>query len=109
MVEHSAFPFAFFFLGEYASILIMSVLTSIFFFGGYLIPFGISSSPFLQSFVLGLKSSLVFFFFIWVRATLPRVRFDQLMVLCWCSLLPLGFAFFVLIICTLVAFEATSY
>jgi NADH-ubiquinone oxidoreductase chain 1 len=109
MVEHSAIPFAFFYLAEYGSILLMSTLTSIFFLGGYLVPFGLSSSPFWQSLTLGLKSSLFFFLFVWVRATLPRVRFDQLMVLCWCSLLPLGFAFVVLTICILVAFDATPF
>jgi NADH-ubiquinone oxidoreductase chain 1 len=107
MVEHSAIPFAFFYLAEYGSILLMSTLTSIFFLGGYLVPFGLSSNPFWQSLTLGLKSSLFFFIFVWVRATLPRVRFDQLMVLSWCSLLPLGFAFVVLTICILVAFDAT--
>jgi NADH-ubiquinone oxidoreductase chain 1 len=107
MVEHSAIPFAFFYLAEYGSILLMSTLTSIFFLGGYLVPFGLSSHPFWQSLTLGLKSSLFFFIFVWVRATLPRVRFDQLMVLCWCSLLPLGFAFVVLTLCILVAFDAT--
>jgi NADH-ubiquinone oxidoreductase chain 1 len=107
MVEHSAIPFAFFYLAEYGSILLMSTLTSIFFLGGYLVPFGLSSNPFWQSLTLGLKSSLFFFVFVWVRATLPRVRFDQLMVLSWCSLLPLGFAFVVLTICILVAFDAT--
>jgi len=107
MVEHSAIPFAFFYLAEYGSILLMSTLTSIFFLGGYLVPFGLSSNPFWQSLTLGLKSSIFFFIFVWVRATLPRVRFDQLMVLSWCSLLPLGFAFVVLTICILVAFDAT--
>src|SRR5947209_8149532 len=107
MVEHSAIPFAFFYLAEYGSILLMSTLTSIFFLGGYLVPFVLSTHPFWQSLTLGLKSSLFFFIFVWVRATLPRVRFDQLMVLCWCSLLPLGFAFVVLTLCILVAFDAS--
>jgi NADH-ubiquinone oxidoreductase chain 1 len=107
MVEHSAIPFAFFYLAEYGSILLMSTLTSIFFLGGYLVPFGLSSNPFWQSLTLGLKSSLFFFIFVWVRATLPRVRFDQLMFLIWCSLLHLGFSFVVLTICILVAFDAT--
>jgi NADH-ubiquinone oxidoreductase chain 1 len=107
MTEHSALPFAFFFLAEYGSILLMSALTGILFFGGYLLPFGLSPSPFLQCFVLGVKSSLIFFLFIWIRATLPRVRFDQLMRLCWTSLLPLGFSLVVLTICFLVAFDAT--
>jgi NADH-ubiquinone oxidoreductase chain 1 len=109
MVEHSAIPFAFFYLAEYGSILLMSTLTSLFFLGGYLVPFGLSSNPFWQSLTLGLKSSLCFFIFVWVRATLPRVRFDQLMVLSWCSLLPLGFAFVVLTVCILVVFDATPF
>jgi len=107
MTEHSALPFAFFFLAEYGSILLMSTLTCLLFFGGYLLPFGLSPSPLLQSFVLGVKTSVIFLLFIWIRATLPRVRFDQLMRLCWTSLLPLGFSLVVLTICFLVAFDAT--
>ena len=107
MVEHSALPFAFFYLAEYGSILLMSTLTTLLFLGGYLLPFGLPSTPLLESLILGLKSSAIFFFFVWVRATLPRVRFDQLMVICWTTLLPIGFAFFIFTLSILVAFEIT--
>jgi len=105
MVEHSALPFAFFFLAEYGNILLMSTLTSIFFLGGYLPPLGLPSNVISESLFLGFKSCAVFFFYIWTRASLPRVRFDQLMVFCWCYLLPLAFAFLVLVISILVSFE----
>jgi NADH-ubiquinone oxidoreductase chain 1 len=105
MVEHSALPFAFFFLAEYGNILLMSTLTSILFLGGYLPPLGLPSNVISESLFLGFKSCAVFFFYIWTRASLPRVRFDQLMVFCWCYLLPLAFAFLVLVISILVSFE----
>jgi NADH-ubiquinone oxidoreductase chain 1 len=111
MVEHSALPFAFFFLGEYGSMLLLSSLTSILFLGGYLPPFAINfgflPASIVESLTLGVKSVAIFFFFIWIRATLPRVRFDQLMVLCWAALLPLGFAFAIFVPSILVAFDIT--
>jgi NADH-ubiquinone oxidoreductase chain 1 len=106
-VEHSALPFAFFFLAEYGSILLISTLTAILFLGGYLIPFLGHGAPFFEALSLGVKASAIFFIFIWVRASYPRVRYDQLMVLCWTHLLPLSFAFFVLVVSLLVAFDLT--
>jgi hypothetical protein len=106
-VEHSALPFAFFFLAEYGSILLISTLTAILFLGGYLIPFLGHGAPFFEALSLGVKASAIFFIFIWVRASYPRVRYDQLMVLCWTHLLPLSFAFFVLVVSLLVAFDIT--
>jgi NADH:ubiquinone oxidoreductase subunit H len=110
MTEHSALPFAYFFLAEYGSIIFISTFTAILFLGGYLMPdFGIISADlmiWLQPFVLGLKTSFILFCFIWVRACYPRLRFDQLMTFCWTVLLPLTLAFFILVPSILIAFNS---
>ena len=167
MTEHAAVIFVFFFLAEYASIVLICILTSILFLGGYLlnivpllyilysvdiitivvvnvldyffsIVFGgslgnftdntdyfssehfkyfiyslndnkVINNPLIEGIVcgiiLGIKSSLMIFVFIWVRASFPRIRFDQLMSFCWTVLLPLVFAFIVLVPCILYSFE----
>lgn len=167
MTEHAAVIFVFFFLAEYASIMLICILTSILFLGGYLlnivpllyilyfvdiitiiivnvldyffsIMFGSSlgnfannidyfsnehfkyficsisdnkvmNNPLIEGIfcgiILGIKSSLMVFVFIWVRASFPRIRFDQLMSFCWTVLLPLVFAFIVLVPCILYSFE----
>nr|AAA32171.2 NADH dehydrogenase [Hapsidospora chrysogena]CAA27295.1 unnamed protein product [Hapsidospora chrysogena] len=124
MTEHAAVIFVFFFLAEYASIVLMCILTSILFLGGYLIEFDYSyllynyyyfdigssyslmreellnSTSFnglLTSITLGIKTSAMVFIFIWVRASFPRIRFDQLMSFCWTVLLPILFGFLILI------------
>lgn len=89
--EHSALSFAYFFLGEYGNIILICTITANLFLGGYSI-FGINSPI-----ILGVKVSILLFVFIWVRATLPRMRFDQLMTLMWTRLLPLVLGYFVLI------------
>ena len=110
MTEHSALPFAYFFLAEYGSIILISTFTVILFLGGYHIPdFGIIPSDFmiwLQPIILGLKTSLILFLFIWARASYPRLRFDQLMTFCWTALLPLTLAFFILVPSILIAFNS---
>ena len=141
MTEHAAVIFVFFFLAEYSSILIMCILTSIFFMGGYLVSYDIVylfdklnfiwaylfdldlisfygnfkleellKNPFMNGLfsglIIGLKSSMLVFLFIWVRASFPRIRFDQLMSFCWTVLLPLLFAFIALIPCILFQFDA---
>jgi len=166
MTEHSAVVFVFFFLAEYASIVLICILTSILFLGGYLLnimPFiylwfimDIStvylinnlipafysffilfepitnleiSNPFnsenlaffiaekesvtfdplfegiFSSVILGVKSCIMIFIFIWARASFPRIRFDQLMSFCWTILLPLVIAFIILVPCILYSFE----
>ena len=82
--EYSGILFALFFLAEYGNILLMSTLIALLFFGGWYIPFTAVSS------VLALSVKAVFFcyFFITVRATLPRYRSDQLLSFGWSSLLP---------------------
>lgn len=140
MTEHAAVVFVFFFLAEYGSILLMCILTSILFLGGYLLGFNLlywfnlinniwayifdiewvvspeynniknfvsafAESGLWYSLILGAKSSFLVFVFIWVRASFPRIRFDQLMSFCWTVLLPLLFAFIILLPCTLYAFD----
>ena len=167
MTEHAAVIFVFFFLAEYASIVLICILTSILFLGGYLlnivpllyilysvdiitivvvnvldyffsIVFGgslgnftdntdyfssehfkyfiyslndnkVINNPLIEGIVcgiiLGIKSSLMIFVFIWVRASFPRIRFDQLMSFCWTVLLPIVFAFIIIVPCILYSFD----
>lgn len=87
-LEYSGIIFALFFLGEYANMLFLSVLGVIYFFGGWLF-FGQ-----INLFIFIVKILSFCFFFIWIRATLPRYRYDQLMELGWIQLLPLIFGLF---------------
>lgn len=108
MTEHAAVIFVFFFLAEYASIVLICILTSLLFLGGYLMNFyslfaplfyiiqefeytltfadytEFLSNPLIEGLLygltLGLKSSILIFTFIWTRASFPRIRFDQLML-----------------------------
>jgi NADH-ubiquinone oxidoreductase chain 1 len=135
MTEHAAVIFVFFFLAEYASIVLICILTSILFLGGYLYYYmplanfffdlmqyinwdyyienlynpSIFSDPLIEgviySITLGVKSSIMIFIFIWSRASFPRIRFDQLMSFCWTILLPIVIAFVILIPCILYVFE----
>ena len=96
-VEYGAITFGLFFLGEYANMILMSAMTSILFLGGWLSP--IPFAPF--TWVPGpvwfiLKICLVLFMFVWVRATFPRFRYDQLMRLGWKVFLPLSLGWLVL-------------
>jgi len=89
-VEYSSMTFALFFLGEYANMILVSGMTTTFFLGGYLPPFGIESLNFVPGFIwFVLKVSFLLFCFLWIRATLPRYRYDQLMRLGWKVFLPL--------------------
>jgi NADH-ubiquinone oxidoreductase chain 1 len=105
--EHSSVPFVFFFLAEYSSIVLFSCISSILFLGGYNLPeiFNNNSIFNIQSIILGIKTCLFCFIFVWFRATLPRLRFDQLSTFCWENLLPFAIAFIILIPCILVAFD----
>lgn len=153
MTEHAAVIFVFFFLAEYASIVLICILTSILFIGGYLINYipliyliqlidiltsmlfmeyyyyiplsdliqeihynyiSIYNIEFLSDSLiegafyglnLGLKTCIMIFIFIWVRASFPRIRFDQLMSFSWTILLPIVVAFIILIPCILYSFE----
>jgi NADH-ubiquinone oxidoreductase chain 1 len=108
--EHSSIIFVFFFLAEYCSIVLMSVLTAILFFGGYLLPEMIVNHTFinLQAIVLAIKTCLFCFTFVWFRATLPRLRYDQLMVACWTGFLPVIIALLILVPSLIVAFDITT-
>jgi len=93
-VEYSAMAFALFFLGEYTNMILMSAMTTILFLGGWLAPFGFTWIPGPLWFIG--KIVVVLFFFLWVRATFPRYRYDQLMRLGWKVFLPLSLAWLVL-------------
>ena len=118
-------------MAEYASIVLICILTSILFLGGYLynyIPLfsimqyidfeyymnnlhseSILSNPLIEGLLygltLGVKSCIMIFIFIWARASFPRIRFDQLMSFCWTILLPIVIAFVILVPCILYTFE----
>lgn len=98
--EYSSMKFAVFFMGEYAAMFIFSAIFVDVFLGGWnLLPFGALqnvSDSFAPIWFMG-KTTLLFSCFIWMRATLPRLRYDQLMSLGWRSLLPLAVANFILI------------
>ena len=96
-VEYSSMSFALFFLGEYANMILMSSMTVILFLGGWLPPFDIwplNMIPGPLWFIL--KIILVLFVFLWVRATTPRYRYDQLMRLGWKIFLPFSLIYVVL-------------
>jgi NADH-ubiquinone oxidoreductase chain 1 len=113
--EHSSLPFVMFFLAEYSSIVLFSCLTAIFFLGGYnLFPwqgelFINNSFINLQSIILGIKTCIFCFIFVWCRATLPRLRYDQLIEMCWLSLLPVAVAFIILVPSILISFDISPY
>jgi len=109
--EHSSVPFVFFFLGEYSSIVLFSCISAILFLGGYNLPelFVNDSVLNLQSIILGLKTCIFCFLFVWFRATLPRLRYDQLIELCWLNLLPVAVAFIILVPSILIAFDISPY
>jgi NADH-ubiquinone oxidoreductase chain 1 len=134
MTEHAAVIFVFFFLAEYASIVLICVLISILFFGGYL--YGItdlvsfiehygqvnivnyiyntktilqfSVEGLVSGVLLGIKSCIMVFIFIWARASFPRIRFDQLMSFCWTILLPAVIGIIVLVPCMIYSTEIIS-
>jgi NADH-quinone oxidoreductase subunit H len=105
-VEYSSMPFALFFLGEYANMILMSALTAILFLGGWLPffenEFTLAIPPFIW---LISKICLILFIFIWVRASFPRYRYDQLMRLGWKVFLPISLAWVVLTASYLVYFD----
>ena len=142
MTEHSAVIFVFFFLAEYASIILICILNSILFLGGYLFDFNYFLYPYfylvqfiagdsymyltenetnfnvidfdnynsvigttISGVVIGLKTCVMIFTFIWARASFPRIRYDQLMSYCWTVLLPIVIAFIILVPCILYSFE----
>jgi NADH-ubiquinone oxidoreductase chain 1 len=132
MTEHAAVIFIFFFLAEYASIILICIFTTALYLGGYLLDLNFFNmmymyvieyidyeyyinivnnannnnllfSPLeegiLYGLILGIKTCFMIFVFIWIRASFPRIRFDQLMSYCWIVLLPLVLAIIILIPC----------
>lgn len=107
-VEYSAMGFALFSLGEYSNMLLMSALTIVLFLGGWLSPLSILF--FLPGPVwFGLKICIFVILFVWMRAALPRYRYDQLMSLGWKGFLPLSIAYLTLVFCILVSFNMLPY
>jgi NADH-quinone oxidoreductase subunit H len=103
--EYSAMTFALFFLGEYANMLLLSGMTAVLFLGGWLAPLEIAPFTWIPGPIwLALKIALIMFLFIWVRATLPRYRYDQLMRLGWKVFLPFSLGWVVLTAGVLVTF-----
>lgn len=97
-VEYSGFFFALFFLGEYSNMLFLSGVFSLLFLGGGSLLFACLPHGWLFSAVFALKVVGMFLFFVWVRATLPRYRYDQLMDLGWKVFLPFTFGYLVFLI-----------
>jgi NADH-quinone oxidoreductase subunit H len=105
-VEYSSMTFALFFLGEYANMILMSALTVILFLGGWLPPVDMAPFNWLPGPVwFAAKIAAVLFIFLWVRATFPRYRYDQLMRLGWKVFLPLSLAAVAIVAGVLVAFD----
>ncbi|GLR78423.1 NADH-quinone oxidoreductase subunit NuoH [Azospirillum oryzae] len=105
MVEYSSAPFALFFLGEYANMILMSAMTSILFLGGWLPPLPFAPFTWVPGIVwFALKIAFCLFTYVWVRATVPRYRYDQLMRLGWKVFLPLSLFWVVLTAGVLVTF-----
>ena len=98
MVEYSGMSFAMFFLAEYANMILISALASLFFLGGWSAPFGIAPFTWVPGWIwLGIKTFLVVSIFIWVRASFPRYRYDQIMRLGWKVFIPLTLAYLVIV------------
>ncbi len=93
-VEYGGMAFAVFFLAEYANMILVSTLTSLFFLGGWLSPVGFLPDSALW---LVFKVSFILFLFLWFRATFPRYRYDQIMRLGWKVLIPVSLAWLVVV------------
>jgi NADH-quinone oxidoreductase subunit H len=96
--EYSSMAFALYWLGEYANVLLMCALNAVLFWGGYLPPFDWAPLYYVPGVIwLFLKIGFFFFVFSWVKATVPRYRYDQLMRLGWKIFLPTSLLFVVLV------------
>nr|YP_003264315.1 NADH dehydrogenase subunit 1 [Parastichopus nigripunctatus]ABX59374.1 NADH dehydrogenase subunit 1 [Apostichopus japonicus]ACM66283.1 NADH dehydrogenase subunit 1 [Apostichopus japonicus]AJF41585.1 NADH dehydrogenase subunit 1 [Apostichopus japonicus]AJF41598.1 NADH dehydrogenase subunit 1 [Apostichopus japonicus]AJF41611.1 NADH dehydrogenase subunit 1 [Apostichopus japonicus] len=105
-VEYAGGPFALFFIAEYANIIFMNVLSIIIFMGGGS-PF--STIPVIASLIISTKAIALVFFFLWVRASYPRFRYDQLMHLTWKNYLPLSLGLFSLTLSILVITNSSPF
>jgi len=104
-VEYASMGFALFFLAEYSSMILMSSLTILMFLGGWLFFIIEIENPIINSSIFALKICLILFFYIWVRASFPRYRIDQLMRLCWKIFLPLSLAFVIFVLSAIFSFN----
>jgi NADH-quinone oxidoreductase subunit H len=89
MTEYGGARFAAFMFGEYLNVLVVSGIAATMFLGGWLIP-GVATPGWAQPLVVLAKMAIFVFFFFWIRATLPRLRYDQLMSFGWKVLLPVA-------------------
>jgi len=108
-VEYSAMSFALFSLGEYTNMLLMSSFTTILFFGGWQSPLTFINNIMPGVFWFSLKICFFVILFVWLRAALPRYRYDQLMNLGWKSFLPLSIAILTLNFSVLTTFNLLPY
>ena len=105
-VEYSSMTFLLFFMGEYANMVLVAAMTAILFLGGWLPPFAIAPFTWIPGIVwFLLKVAVMMFLILWVRATFPRFRYDQLMRLGWKVFLPFSLLWLVLTAGALVAFD----
>ena len=105
-VEYSSMSFGLFFLGEYGNMILMSSMSTILFLGGWLPPVDISFFQNIPGFIwFLLKVTFLLFLFLWVRATLPRYRYDQLMRLGWKVFLPLSLAWIIITSSVVIYFQ----
>src|SRR3954466_904817 len=90
MTEYGGTRMVAYLFAEYLNVLVVSLVVTTVYLGGWLLPFGIDPPTWVDPFVVLFKMSFFIFFFFWIRATLPRLRYDQLMSLGWKVLLPLA-------------------
>jgi len=103
--EYAAMGFALFFLGEYANMVMMCSTISILFLGGWLMPISILNNIIPGVIWFGLKTTLMLFVFIWVRAAYPRYRYDQLMRIGWKIFLPFSLGWVIVTVGLLICFD----
>jgi NADH-quinone oxidoreductase subunit H len=98
MVEYSGMSFAMFFLAEYANMILVSILCVTMFLGGWLSPLDFAPFTWIPGWIwLGLKTFVVVTMFLWVRATFPRYRYDQIMRLGWKIFIPVTLVWLVVV------------
>jgi len=96
--EHSSIILVFLFLGKYNSHVLMSTLSATLFLGGYSMPEIVNDAVIsVQTFLLAFKTCIFCFLFVWLRAKLPRLQYDQLMQLGWLGLLPVAVALIIIV------------
>jgi NADH-quinone oxidoreductase subunit H len=98
MIEYSGMSFALFFLGEYANMILVSTIAVLLFLGGWLPPIDSVWLTWVPSWIwLGIKTFVVVTMFLWVRATFPRFRYDQIMRLGWKIFIPVTLVWLIVV------------